>query len=65
MNPRDINIAVWGGTADLAQALWWLRSNRSTAELSSIISKVRVHAIGHQDVTGPWILENFPDLFIY
>lgn len=62
-DPRFVNIAVWGGTADLAQALWWLRNNRSIEEFNRIISKIRVHAIAHQDITGPWILKNFPDLF--
>lgn len=62
-DPRILNISVWGGTADLAQALWWLRENRSAEELNNIISGVRIHAIGHQDITGPWILENFPGLF--
>jgi hypothetical protein len=63
-DPRPVDIAVWGGAADLAQALFWLRTNRTANELASIISGIRVHTIDHQDSTGPWIESNFPDLFL-
>ncbi|MCA9882868.1 MAG: DUF1593 domain-containing protein [Anaerolineae bacterium] len=62
-DPRPVNITVWGGTADLAQALWRIREDRSPEALSQFLSKLRVHAIADQDSTGPWIRENFPDLF--
>lgn len=60
---RPVNIAIWGGPTDLAQALWNVRKNRTDAALKQFLSRIRVHAIGHQDDTGPWILENFPTLF--
>lgn len=53
---RPLWIAVWGGSADLAQALHGLRDHPS-------LNKVRVHAIGDQDSTGPWIKAQFPSLF--
>jgi hypothetical protein len=62
-DPRPVNIAIWGGSTDLAQALWRVWQSRSPAGLRRFINKIRVHAIGHQDDTGPWILEHFPDLF--
>jgi lysophospholipase L1-like esterase len=62
-DPRPLNVAVWGGSTDLAQALWRVRHERSPEELRQFISKLRVHAITHQDNTGPWITENFPELF--
>jgi hypothetical protein len=62
-DPRPLNVVVWGGSTDLAQALWRVRNDRTTEELKRFISKLRVHAIGHQDDTGPWIVEQFPDLF--
>jgi hypothetical protein len=60
---RPLNIAIWGGSTELAQALWRVRNDRPAEEVKRFVGKLRVHAIGHQDDTGPWILENFPDLF--
>ncbi|WP_297088125.1 DUF1593 domain-containing protein [uncultured Draconibacterium sp.] len=62
-DPRPVDICVWGGTADLAQALLKVREERTPAEVEQFISKIRVHAISDQDDTGPWIRENFPNLF--
>jgi hypothetical protein len=62
-DPRPVWVLVWGGSADLAQALWRVRSDRSPDELTRFVGKLRVHAIGDQDSTGPWIREEFPDLF--
>ena len=62
-DPRPVDVNVWGGTADLAQALWTVREQRSADELAAFVSKIRVHAIGDQDDTGPWIRHHFPDLF--
>jgi hypothetical protein len=62
-DPRPVNVAIWGGSTDLAQALWRVRNDRAAEKLQQFIGKLRVHAIGHQDDTGPWILEQFPDLF--
>jgi hypothetical protein len=55
---------IWGGSADLAQALWTIRRDRTPEELSRFVSRLRVHAIGDQDSTGPWIREQFPDLYV-
>jgi hypothetical protein len=63
-DPRPLWIVIWGGSADLAQALWRVRHDRSPKELSGFVSKLRVHAIGDQDSTGPWIKEQFPDLYV-
>jgi hypothetical protein len=60
---RPVNIAIWGGAHDLAQALWRVRHDRTPAEADRFVSKLRVHSIGHQDNTGPWIVGNFPKLF--
>jgi hypothetical protein len=62
-DPRPLDIAVWGGPTELAQALWRVRRDRGPRALRRFVAKLRVHAIGHQDDSGPWILENFPDLF--
>jgi hypothetical protein len=60
---RPLNIVIWGGSTDLAQALWRVRNDRTAEGLKRFVGKLRVHAIGHQDDTGPWIVEQFPDLF--
>ncbi len=62
-DPRPVNVAIWGGAHDLAQALWSVRKDRTPAELDRFLKKLRVHSIDHQDETGPWILDNFPKLF--
>jgi hypothetical protein len=62
-DPRPVNVVIWGGPTDLAQALWRVRHDRAPEELGRFIRKLRVYAIGHQDDTGPWIVERFPGLF--
>ena len=63
-DPRPVWVAIWGGSADLAQALWRVRRDRTPEELSRFLARLRVHAIGDQDSTGPWIREQFPGLFM-
>lgn len=62
-DPRPVNVSIWGGSTDLAQALWRVRHDRPRKELEQFVARLRVHAISHQDDTGPWIIENFPQLF--
>lgn len=62
-DPRPLDICIWGGSATLAQALWTVREGRSPEELARFFGKIRVHAIGDQDDTGPWIRHQFPELF--
>ncbi|MGC4055276.1 MAG: DUF1593 domain-containing protein [Paludibaculum sp.] len=54
---RPLWILIWGGSADLAQALWRMRDHAEAR------GKLRVHAVHDQDSTGPWIRKTFPDLF--
>lgn len=62
-DPRPLDIAIWGGSTELAQALWRVRRDRTAAEVATFVKRLRVYAIGHQDNTGPWIIGNFPELF--
>lgn len=62
-DPRPVWVLIWGGSADLAQALWKVRATRSPDELARFLAKLRVHAIGDQDSTGPWIRDQFPGLY--
>jgi hypothetical protein len=63
-DPRPVWVVIWGGSADLAQALWRVRRDRTPAELNRFTARLRVHSIGDQDSTGPWIRQQFPRLFI-
>ncbi|CCH57273.1 hypothetical protein BN8_06684 [Fibrisoma limi BUZ 3] len=62
-DPRPVWVCIWGGSADLAQALWKVRQTRSADAIDAFVAKLRVHAIYDQDQTGPWIREQFPNLF--
>jgi len=60
---RPVNLVIWGGSTELAQALWRVRNDRTPDRLKAFVSKLRVYDISHQDNTGPWINEQFPDVF--
>lgn len=62
-DPRPVNVTIWGGSTDLAQALWRVRHDRTPEGLKDFLARLRVYAIGHQDDTGPLITQNFPSLF--
>jgi hypothetical protein len=62
-DPRPVWISIWGGSIELAQALWKVRNDRGEEDLKQFIAKLRVYAWGHQDASGLWILEHFPNLF--
>jgi hypothetical protein len=62
-DPRPVNLTIWGGPTDLAQALWRIRHDRTPEQQRRFLARLRVYAVNHQDDTGPWIVENFPDLF--
>jgi hypothetical protein len=60
---RPLWLTLWGGSADLAQALWSVRSTRSAAEVARFVAKLRVYSISDQDDAASWIRANFPSLF--
>ena len=62
-DPRPVNVVIWGGSTELAQALWRVRKDRTPEQVKAFVGKLRVYSIGHQDNTGPWINKEFPDLF--
>jgi Protein of unknown function (DUF1593) len=59
---RPLWVLAWGGANTLAQALLQVRATRTTAELATFVSKLRVYAISDQDDAGPWIRREFPSL---
>lgn len=62
-DPRPMWVSVWGGPSVLAQSLWKVRATRSAEELQKFVAKLRVYTISDQDDSGPWIRQQFPDLF--
>jgi hypothetical protein len=62
-DPRPVHIAIWGGSADLAQALWTVRRTRPPEAVAAFVARLRVHSVYDQDSTGAWTKENFPGLF--
>jgi hypothetical protein len=63
-DPRPIWFLVWGGPADLAQAIWKVQSTRSPAELGRFLGKLRIYLIAKQDGSAQWLLDNSPTLFV-
>lgn len=69
VDDRPLWIGIWGGPADVAQALWTVRRNRNASEVQHFVSKLRLFMIGlghrpGQDGSAQWILDEFPDLFV-
>lgn len=46
---RPLNICIFGGQTDLAQALWKVKTSRSAKEYNQFLSKIRVYDINDQD----------------
>ncbi|MBL9137903.1 MAG: DUF1593 domain-containing protein [Verrucomicrobiales bacterium] len=68
-DPRPVWCCIWGGSSDLAQAIWRTRNTRRPSDLQRFIEKLRLFMIGlgdhpGQDGSGQWLLENFPNLFV-
>ena len=59
---RPLNIAIWGGQTDFAQALWRVRRDRGVDGLAGFVKKLRVYDIADQDGIATWIRETFPGL---
>ncbi|MGF1632442.1 MAG: nucleoside hydrolase-like domain-containing protein [Phycisphaerae bacterium] len=69
-SPDDpVNISIWGGATELAQALHDVRATRTPDQTAEFLGRMRVHAIADQDATstqrgtGNWIQAEFPGLW--
>jgi hypothetical protein len=60
---RPLNVAIWGGQTDLAQALWRVRKDRDKPAFANFIQRFRVYDIDDQDRIADWIQTEFPGLF--
>jgi hypothetical protein len=61
---RPVWICCWGGSADVAQAVWKVKATRNAAGLKKFLNKLRIYLIGKQDGSAQWLLDNFPELFV-
>jgi hypothetical protein len=63
-NAQDrLNISIWGGQTDLAQALYRVKQDRGAAGLAEFVQKFRVFDIADQDAIADWIHGEFPGMF--
>ncbi|WAC20723.1 DUF1593 domain-containing protein [Luteolibacter sp. SL250] len=60
---RPLNIAIWGGQTDFAQALWRVRNDRGEEGYRVFITRLRVYDIDDQDKIADWMRGEFPGLF--
>ncbi len=58
-----LNISIWGGQTDVAQALWNVKNSRSANEYLAFIGKVRIYDIADQDSLFDYIHQQHPKLF--
>jgi hypothetical protein len=59
---RPLNIAIWGGQTDLAQALWRVKHDRGDKGLAEFVPRLRVYDIGDQDGIAEWMRSEFRGL---
>lgn len=60
---RPLNITIWGGQTDLAQALWRVKQDRGAAGLADFVKRFRVFDIGDQDGIAEWMHAQFPGMW--
>jgi hypothetical protein len=60
---RPLNITIWGGQTDLAQALWRTKQERGLQGFAAFARKLRVYDIADQDGIADWIRSEFPGMF--
>jgi hypothetical protein len=59
---QPLNVAIWGGQTDLAQALWRVKNLRDQTGYRDFIAKFRVYDIADQDAIADWMRQEFPHL---
>lgn len=58
-----LNITIWGGQTDFAQALWRVRQDRGVDGLREFVKRFRVYDINDQDGIADWMRIEFPGMF--
>ncbi len=59
---RPLNIAIWGGQTDLAQALWQVKRSRGEEGWVQFTKRFRVYDIDDQDGIADWMRKEFPGM---
>lgn len=60
---HPLNITIWGGQTDFAQALWRIRADRGAEALAKLQRQFRVYDINDQDDIAEWMRTEFPGMF--
>ncbi len=60
---RPLNISIWGGQTDLAQALWRVKHDRGEEGLANFVKRFRVYDIADQDGIADWMRMEFPGMY--
>ncbi len=60
---RPLNITIWGGQTDLAQALWRVKHERGSEGLADFVRRFRVYDIADQDGIADWMRKEFPGMY--
>ncbi len=58
-DPRPLDVALWGGQTDLAQACWRVRQDRGVAGLRTFLARLRVYDNADQDSLAAWLTAEF------
>lgn len=59
---RPLNITIWGGQTDFAQAMWSARQGRDAEGWEAFVRKFRVYDIDDQDAIADWMRTEFPGM---
>lgn len=59
---RPLNVSIWGGQTDLAQALWRVKRDRGASGLAAFAARFRAYDIADQDGIADWMRAEFPGL---
>lgn len=60
---RPLNITIWGGQTDFAQALWRVKHDRGDSKFVEFVQLFRVYDINDQDNIADWMQTEFPGMF--
>jgi hypothetical protein len=59
---QPLNIAIWGGQTDFAQALWRVKQDRGDSGLAEFAHRFRAYDIDDQDGIASWMRSEFPGM---